>query len=176
MEGYRLDTSNASTASSSEPSHTGGTVQSISTHSGGSTATDRTESSSSFIHVSHPVEEAALAAPRLTPLPQASDSASGTTVTPPKRPTNQSEPVHPHPPPLPTAPFLSASYLDGDSDETGITSLDPAVWWIGANGIAGEEQRTEMMKGAQVIEGMLRSAAERRSIAETRVRNQVCDH
>jgi hypothetical protein len=48
--------SNASTASSSDPSHVG-TVQSLSTNSGGSTSTDRTESSSSFIHVSHPADD-----------------------------------------------------------------------------------------------------------------------
>jgi hypothetical protein len=167
VEGYRLD--NASTASSSDPSHTGGTVQSISTHSGGSTATDRTESSSSFIHVSHPVEEVAPVTTRAPPAPQTSDSASGSTVTPQTRPVHQSEHTHPEPAPLPPAPFLSASYLDGDSAETGITSLDPAVWWIGAHGMTGAEQRTELARGIQTIEGLSRASSSKGSIAETRV-------
>lgn len=169
VEGYHLETSNASTASSSDPSHTGGTVQSISTHSGGSTATDRTESSSSFIHVSHPVEEIAPAMTRAPHPPQTPDSASGSTVTPQTRPNHPPEHPHPEPTPLPSAPFLSASYLDGDSAETGITSLDPAIWWIGAHGVTGEEQRAELAKGIQTIGGLSRASPERRSIAETRV-------
>lgn len=218
VEGYHLPPtsqyigSNASTASSSEPSHVG-TVQSLSTNSGGSTSTDRTESSSSFIHVSHPTDDEAerntrhtggadgatsglgrieieqgeertnLAVaragqgPETAPPMQTSDSASASTVTPHtgQQQQNQGAGISHHTETLiaaagNTSAFLSPSYFDGDDAETGITSLDPAFWWIGSQGISDREQRKDLLNGLQQLELMLSENLGRRSIAETRVR------
>ncbi|KAJ9108884.1 hypothetical protein QFC21_000205 [Naganishia friedmannii] len=200
--------SNASTASSSEPSHVG-TVQSLSTNSGGSTSTDRTESSSSFIHVSHPVDDESernvrrsggvdratsglgrieiaqgdertnLAVaragqqPETAPPLQTSDSASASTVTPHTGLPSQAAVIPHHTETasstaLVTSPFLSPSYFDGDDAETGIPSLDPSFWWIGAQGISDREQRKDLGNGLQQLELMLGENVGRRSIAETR--------
>lgn len=191
VEGYQLNqhiTSNASTASSSDPSHTG-TVQSISTNSAGSTGTNRTESSSSFIHVSHPDEDetsrgvgrqgatAGLGELDVGPsqglavtmasekVGQTEDSASASTVTPTPQPRPMQPPQMTHPTPAPsTAAFLSPAYLDGDDAETGIPSRDPAYWWIGAHGVTGEPRRDVEQGLAKVVE--MQAGA---SIADTRV-------
>lgn len=184
VEGYQIPstTSNASSASSA-PS------RGIDTHSAGS-STDRTESSSSFIHVSHNPEEeerpyrgdrrgptaglggldvgekeglaVGMAAEKPT-----EDSGSGVTITQP-RTTTQHATTHPppHPAAMTNAPpaFLSPSYLDGDDAETGIPCLAAEHWWIGPAGLQGEAR-------ADVEEGLRRVTALQRggSIAQTRV-------